>query len=43
MLTPLNSQQVRKQGRATYLQNKFNLVDFLDKKGKFDKMLEEQE
>lgn len=33
----------KKQGRAMQISNKFQIVDFLDKKKKFDKMLEEAE
>lgn len=33
----------KQQARAIYLQNKFQIIDFLDKKEKYEKMLEEIE
>ena len=44
MQTSQNSSKANKQqARAIQLQNKFQIIDFLDKKEKYDKMLEEVE
>ncbi len=44
MQTSQNSSKANKQqARAIYLQNKFQIIDFLDKKEKYEKMLEEVE